>query len=488
MTLTEELAEWASTLELDAVPERVVGYARSQVLSYLAAVRGSVGHPLGRRVIDGFGPPLQDDPAAAAYAMAALSMCLDWDDTLYAGHVSHSTVGVSLAYARARRLDGRGLLTTIIAANESAARFAAASTIGRFRGQSASHPHLFGAIAARLRAEGAPARRWVDAFGIGLGFPPWTLRPAFLGSDAKLFTAAVPVRMGLDACAAAGAGLRGYPAILEHEDGFLKHFSELPLPEAVVLGLGERWHTETLSFKLFPLSTGMTTCAECGFELHEQLNGSGPGDVEEILVETNVMTALIDQQVQPFLTGPDAPVVALQYAVSYALASALLRGRLEPEDFDEPAVGERERWALAEKIRVEQDDELTRLSIIGTAPVGEALRQAGDSAPEWVAKAGGNEAGEMVDGIGTPVATFEHADKSVGARVIVKLSDGRELRAERITATGDASDDTRARHAELLREKFLAAGGSDADADAVAALRDAAPDDVARLLESALAT
>src|SRR4051794_6810845 len=37
MTLIEELTAWASTLQLDAVPDRVVRYAKSQLLSQLAA-------------------------------------------------------------------------------------------------------------------------------------------------------------------------------------------------------------------------------------------------------------------------------------------------------------------------------------------------------------------------------------------------------------------------------------------------------------------
>ncbi len=53
MTLTEQLAGWASTLQLEDVPDRVVDFACSQVLSQLAAARAGAQHPLGRQVIDG---------------------------------------------------------------------------------------------------------------------------------------------------------------------------------------------------------------------------------------------------------------------------------------------------------------------------------------------------------------------------------------------------------------------------------------------------
>src|SRR5947209_4486687 len=192
-TATSELAGWASTLELEHVPDRVVAYARSQLLSQLAAARAGLAHSLGHKLTRAFGPPLADDPKQTAYVLSALTMCLEYDETVYAGHVSHSCVNVPIAYARGLALDGRALLTAIIAATESAARIAAASTLGPFRGQTASHPHLAGAIAGRLRAEAAPAERWTNAFGIAFTLPPWSLLPGLLGSDAKVLTAATPV-------------------------------------------------------------------------------------------------------------------------------------------------------------------------------------------------------------------------------------------------------------------------------------------------------
>src|SRR5579863_4802844 len=100
MTLLDEMSAWAATLDLDAVPPRVVAYAKSQVLSQLAAARAGLGHPLGTAITRAFGPPVGAMPADAAYALAALTVALEFDDTMFAGHVSHSTVGVPLAYAR----------------------------------------------------------------------------------------------------------------------------------------------------------------------------------------------------------------------------------------------------------------------------------------------------------------------------------------------------------------------------------------------------
>jgi hypothetical protein len=126
-------------------------------------------------------------------------------------------------------------------------------------------------------------------------------------------------------------------------------------------------------------------------------------------------------------------------------------------------------------------------------PLGEGLRQAGQRAADWVEQSGGTvlfdgaDAGELMTAIGPPSETFETAEKAIGARVTVRLDDGTELAAERDIPTGMAGPDTRARHPELTRAKFLACGGSAGVADALAEIDGASADEVARALDAALA-
>jgi 2-methylcitrate dehydratase PrpD len=487
MTLTEELAAWASSLTLDDVPERVVSYARSQVLSQLAAARAALDHPLGRKVVAAFGPATQPDPHGAARVLAALTMALDFDDTVYAGHVTHSTVNVPLAYATPLGLDGRSLLAAVVASGECAARVTAAATLGPHRGQTAAHAHLVGAPAARLHAEGAPADRWVDAWGLALAAPPWSLHRGFLGSDAKVLTASVPVGTGLDACDAAAAGLRGAPDILEAPDGFLARFADQPLPEAVVAGLGERWHTETTSFKVYPGCAYLDPAIDGAVELHRRLGELHPEDVAEVVVHGGILTVAVDLRAASYVEGPDSTVAALNFSVGYSVAVALLTGGLTHLDFQPPALDDPLRWELARRVRVEHDDELTRRSLLATAPLGEALRQAGaERARAWLVAHGGETAGELVVDLAPPASSFEDAEKAIGARVEVHLTDGRVEEATVDIAVGAAGPDGRRDHPHLVRGKFLACGGSDAVADAVGRLEDLPATEVAGLLTAAL--
>lgn len=484
--LLEELAGWASRLDLDDVPDRVVAHARSQVLSQLAAARAGQRHPLGAAVVRAFGPPLQPDATRSAYVLAGLTSWLHHDDTAYAGHLSNSTVTVPLAYAHALGLDGRGLLTAVLAADECAARIAASATLGPLRGQSAAHVHLAGAVAGRLRCEGAPAQQWVDALGIAFSMPPWPSLRGFLGSDAKVLSAAMPVRAGLDACDAAAAGLRGPSDVLEHPDGFFARFASVPLPDAVTAGLGTRWHAETTSYKVHPGGPGLDAAVDCAIELAAALGPLSPDDVEEVVVTTSLYTMVVEQKSSAYLDGPRSPVSALVFSTPYTVATALLTGGLVADDFAAPAVGDDRRWQLAAKVRVEHDADMTRASLVCTAPFGEALRQAGDLAGAWLEEVGGRWLVDLVGRPGPPSADFERAEKVTPARVTVRCRDGRIATLQRDIPVGAAGPDTRRDHEAIVRAKFLASGGAPELADVGARLETATAAEVRALLEGAL--
>lgn len=487
-TLVEELAEWAAELRPEDVPDRVLDLAASQVLSQLAAIRAGWTHPLGRKLVRAFGPPSQPESRRAAAVLAGLGSWLNLDDTAYAGHLSNSTVTVPLAYAPALGLNGEALLTAIVAANECAARITAASTLGPFRGQTAVQTSLVGAAAGRLHCEGAPAQRWVDAIGLALAAPPWTLFRGYIGSDARALGAFGPVQTAMDACDAAAAGMVGAADILEHPDGFLARFATVPLPETVVAGFGERWHTDTFSFKVRPGGPGIDAAVDCAIEMAAELPGLLASEVEDILVEASLYTEYVGRVANGYVTGPDAPTSALPLSIPYTVATALLTGALTVADFAAPAVDDPERWELAKRVRLTQDEEMTRDLFVSEAPFGEALREAGDRAKNWVRGFGGDRAVELLGTPDPPRKDFLEATKHTGARVTVRLTDGRSIVRRRDIPIGAIGPQTRARHRELVREKYLAVGGPPEVADGCAALREATPRRLAALLKTALKT
>lgn len=376
--LLQQLMSWAAGLRYDDIPADTVALARSQIVSNLATIRASMAHLLGHKIVAAFGLPFQHDAKRSAHVLAALAMSLEYDEVAYSGHPSASCVNVALAYTAQERLDGRRLVTAVVAANECAARFQASTLFGAFfRGQSATYTHLVGAVVARLHAQRYEAGVWADAAGLALSILPTPVEHTFLSSDAKVFVAATPVRMALDACDAALAGLAGPRDVLDGPDGVLHRLSDVPMPDAVVARLGQRWHTDTLSFKRYPASAYLQAAFECAERIAARVDRIDPHDVVRIRVDGSVLTWLLQQKAGPFPARGDTSTAALTFSAGYGIATILLTGSLTPRDLAGDALHDADRWVLADKVEVGHDQDLTLRMISATVPLGEALRQAG---------------------------------------------------------------------------------------------------------------
>src|SRR5216683_4774270 len=100
---------------------------------------------------------------------------------------------------------------------------------------------------------------------------------------------------------------------------------------------------------------------------------------------------LLGRATKALVAGPGASGSSLPLSVPYTVATALLNGDLTVADFFAPAVNAADRWALAGKVRLVHDEDMTRKLFASVAPFGEAIRQAGDRAVAWVREFGGLE-------------------------------------------------------------------------------------------------
>lgn len=480
-----QLAQWASQVRFEDIPSETVDLACSQLISNIASIRATQIHPLGQKFIDAFGSPVQEDPKQAAYVMAGMSIALDFDEIAYSGHLSASCVNTAIAYSRSLGLDGRRLITAIVVANECAARFQASTLLGPFfRGQSGTYLHLVGAACARLHAEGADKDKWVHSLGLALGILPQSNNFALLDSDAKAFIAASSVRASLDACDAADKGFVGSAFVLDGPEGVLAQLSDIPMPEVIVDGLGDKWYTDTLSFKRFPGSAYLQSAYECSQDLHCKLGAIDADHVDRIEVVGSILTSMLATKVEPFLRYSKTPASAATFAIKYGIATLLATGQLGPADFSSEALSDDSRWTLASKIRVIHSPILTMRMVRGTVPLGEALRQAGDRALRWpelltwksgkVAKLAKSPAGYQVarrlglrqmkaqlTKLGPPSESFKDANSEIGAFVTIFFKDLTQQTRFRSTAIGMVGSDTRSRHSEIVGEKFESVGGNE---------------------------
>lgn len=488
-SLTYRLARWASSVRYECIPAATIAAARSQIISNLAAVRASLDLPIGRGIVAAFGSPLQPDPKQAAFVLAALATALDFDEVTYVGHVSAGAVNVSLTEAGSNQLDGKALLSAVVAANECAARITAATILGPFfRGQTNTHCHLASAAAARLHARCAAPDEWVRALGLTFGIVPTPVHHGVMIGDGKALAAAVPVRMALDACDAASAGLTGAARILEDPDGMLALLSIVPVVEAITDGLGQRWHTDALTYKRFPGSAYLHAAFDCAQRLHERLGRIDERKVRRVVVRASILTWLLEQKVAANLNGPRTGISAATLSVGYGVATLLINGRLEAGDYGPHALSDQTRWALADKVVVEHDMHLSEAMVRATSPLGQALRQAGERAVDWpeLKVWGGGRLDERLAELGPPEPSFDHATMAIGAGIDLELADGTVVSDVCAAPVGSAGDATRRHHAAIVREKFLRVGGTPEALYELERIDDLGSDRIAHLLKTTL--
>ncbi|WP_255148914.1 MmgE/PrpD family protein [Halorarius halobius] len=479
----ERAAAWATDLGYRDVPPAVRRAARAQVHSTVGAAVWSLDLPVADEIAAAVERDHGDGPVSflggpdstlrgACWGHAALSMALDFDDTVLGGHTGHSSVFVPLAAAEATGASGRRALTAVVAANEVAARVASAAAVGPFRGQQTAYVHAVAAAVARAVIEGDDADTLADALGVALGQPPWPLDAAFLGSDAKLTSAADPLLVGLTAVTRAREGARGATDLLEAEGGFLEAFASKPLPEFLT-GLGERWHTRALTVKPVPGCAYVTAPVEAALELRRELPDREV-TIGRVTVEGSLFCTEVNDRATPHVRGPDSTLAALSFSVPYNVASALLRGEHTARQFTPAALGESRVWKLADNVAVEHDPQFTMAALDSEVPLGAMLRRVGPGVIPYSMSAVG------------PATTLRHlptlarfvrkrplpddlstADKRMGARVTVELDGGETLSATVDHPTGFAGHtlpEVRAVARNKLRAALEARGASDPEA------------------------
>ena len=466
MSALRELARWAAALELDDVPPRVRDHAIHQLLSTMAAVYAGfdsdLGVPLQRtlqcgghdaaltRVIPtgALAPPIH-----AATLMSAWSMVLDFDDVMLGGHTGHSSVLVPLAYAAGRR--GSELLLAQIVANEIAARINMVCALGKTRGQMATHVHLLAAAAARAKLERLDVESFAGALAFALSYPAQALFPAFLGSDAKALCAAWPIRMGCEAVDAVRNGLFATDPL----DEFFATRTRVPIRDFLG-GLGERWHTETNSYKLYPVCGYLCAAVDATLQILHKHHVLAE-DIASIDVWSSIFTVAMDAHSKPYLG--ERRIATLTFSTPFVIASTILALGFTPAQLKRAWIDDARVWKLAKRVRCHHDAGLTLRALKADIPIGAALRRA----RRWQAAAFALAIPELrtpriVLGLAAAAGERKPLDlrtstKPIGARVEILLHGGRVLRAAVDIPRAFAGSAAPLR--ELMRQKFVLAAG-----------------------------
>ncbi len=362
---TREMAGWASALKYEDIPPRIVRQAKLQITSVLASLLASSRTATGKSIpkavsrfsdagtctVIPFGNEISLKDALAANS--CLSMLLDFDDYMFAGHTGHSAVLVPLMLAQKENIDGRQLILAQVIANEIEARLGASIMIGPSNGQMWAFIHAAGTACAAGKILGLDEKQMTAALGMSLSQPAQPLPGSFFSGESKLFTASNGINYGILAAQLAAGGLSGPEDILESEGGFCETFSFIPV-YPMLTRLGQCWLTDTLSCKIYPGCAYIDSAADGLFELMRE-NSIDVSDIFKVDIHASIMTVKMDEMSRPLVRNQYSHPMTLNFYTPYNIAVGLLDGELGPDQFTNERINDMEVWNLAKRVRVHHD-------------------------------------------------------------------------------------------------------------------------------------
>jgi 2-methylcitrate dehydratase PrpD len=369
-TAAERAAAFARTLELGTIPaetrEKAKLHAMDAIGIALRATKDPVAHSLTAYLsartpgtaATAFGTASALDDAITVNA--ALSHALDFDDTDEASltHPSAPVVPAVLAVAAAVGASGDEALSALIVGLETITAFGAVacSDFHSRYATSGFHPTaICGAPAVALatgRLLGLDTPSLAGAVAIAASLAGGSSQVISRGLRTKMLNVGRAASTGLFAAETSAAGFPGGRGLLEESRGFFEVFAGgTALAYDALDSLGERWRTDEIAFKEFPAGFGEHPFIRGALEVRRRTE-FGSDEVVEVVygdLESQIANASepADEKRHP-PTGYHG-----KFSRYYCIASALVRGHADVEDYSDESAHDERVISVAEKTRYE---------------------------------------------------------------------------------------------------------------------------------------
>jgi 2-methylcitrate dehydratase PrpD len=453
MGATRDIAEWASTVRYEDIPERIHNRAKAQILSVMGAIhagRHSEGAMSAHEVATTWGSGDECTAFAtgdrlphnnAMFANACASVAFDFDDYVFAGHTGHSAVCASLAYGELEGASGKDVLASITVGNEVGGRLGASLLFGPHNGQMWSYIHVLEGACVASRFLGLDAGRTANAIGVAFTQPPYPLMPAFMGPDSKML---IPASTTVDGCRAAELAARGWTGsqtILEDNQGFVRKFNEQNLGW-ILGGFGDAWLSDTLTYKVVPGCAYIDTAVDAFGEIAQRFEADHgrrpvPEDIAGIDVRCGLFTSGMEGFSKTYRSADRLEPITINFSVALSIGLMLVAGELRPQYLSHKHL-DANREAIesaAARITIAHDAEMD-------ARASKASESKGFSLASVLSK-------KSLGGV-----SFESYVMAFPAEVMLRTTDGKEYTAAQEVPFGAAGrpwPETERR----AREKFL---------------------------------
>jgi 2-methylcitrate dehydratase PrpD len=355
------LARFVAETPEDRIPAETRAHARLVVADTLGAILGgsaeaemarllgTAERAAGAATVLAAGFP-RAEPWWAVVANGTAGTALEQDEgNRYArGHPAIHVLPAALAEAERLGASGRAMMTALIVGYDVAARLGAAAPV-----RPGMHMHgvhgVVGAAAAVARLRGIPAAGTARALAVAAGLTLGTSwRTALGGATVRNAYAGVGGATGWLAVDLAQAGFAGLPDMLTESFG---RISGSGVDAALALeALGERFELTRNYFKRH----ACCRLSHATLDALEALLGEGvePARVEAVRVATDRASATMSDR-------DPAGSLGAKFSIPYAVAARLVLGHCGPEAFREPALSDPRVRALARRIEVAEDPDLS---------------------------------------------------------------------------------------------------------------------------------
>jgi 2-methylcitrate dehydratase PrpD len=357
------LAEFAVGLSYDRIPPEVIERAKDCVIDTVAACVYGSQMPWSRTVADYakrnsapgecsvFGTPLKVRAPFACLSNGASAHAFELDclcEPSVGIHPSAALAVPGLAPAQGRKMDGRTLLTAVVAGYEVLYRIgdAAKHAIEKNGFHSPGIVGPFGTAVVIGRMFDIDAGQMANAFGIAGSTSAGLMEFSKTGGMVKRLHLGRAAEAGFMAAVLARDGYTGPAGVFEGKFGFLNVYCNGGDPSRLTKDFGSVWHVMKNKIKRYACHSTAQVPVTLVLELKEKHKLSGD-DVAGIAVTANEKTVSQHAILEP------QDLTMMQYSVPFCVAVALYKDPLDPRVFSEATLNDPKIRALCKSAKVE---------------------------------------------------------------------------------------------------------------------------------------
>ncbi len=372
-TITARMAEWASRLRFEDLPQDAVYQAKRFLLDSLGCALGGFRQhdvEIALQVLDEIAAPgpctvigsgKKIDPVSAALANALMVRVMDYNDIYWKQDPSHPSDIIPAAIACCERSasDGRELLVGIVLGHEFEMRFCEAAFPGiRERGWHHATLTAFVSPIVAGRALHLDATKIQHAIGISASARA-TLGAVTAGKLTMMKNTVDPLatQSGVLAALLADRGYTGPEHVVDGKEGLAHCLGPQWKLEVLTAGLGESWRINQCGMKAFPTEALTHAPISAVLDLVRE-HDLKPEEVTKVHIRSLARAADILADASKY--DPRSKETA-DHSLPYVIAAALVDRQVTPQQFTPQKISDPRIRAQLKKVEVVADAEIEKL-------------------------------------------------------------------------------------------------------------------------------